>query len=74
LFNINGEEWRIVAVSPSDPALRKTNGHYTIGMCDDNTKSIYVAMNLPLDLLKKVLCHEIVHAAMFSYNVELTLE
>ncbi len=25
-------------------------------------------------LLKKVLCHEIVHAAMFSYNVELTLE
>lgn len=43
-------------------------------MCDDNTKSIYVAMNLPLDLLKKVLCHEIVHAAMFSYNVELTLE
>ncbi len=25
-------------------------------------------------LLKKVLCHEIVHAAMFSYNVDLTLE
>ena len=25
-------------------------------------------------LLKKVLCHEVVHAAMFSYNVELTLE
>lgn len=24
--------------------------------------------------LKKVLCHEIVHAAMFSYNVDLTLE
>ena len=24
--------------------------------------------------LKKVLCHEIVHAAMFSYNVDLILE
>lgn len=25
-------------------------------------------------LLKKVLCHEITHAAMFSYNVNLSLE
>ena len=24
--------------------------------------------------LKKVLCHEIVHAAMFSYNEDLTIE
>ena len=23
---------------------------------------------------KKVLCHEIVHAAMFSYNIDLSLE
>lgn len=25
-------------------------------------------------MLKRVLCHEITHAAMFSYNVELTYE
>ena len=25
-------------------------------------------------MLKKVLCHELTHAAMFSYNVELSLE
>lgn len=43
-------------------------------MCDDNLKTIFVATGLPMVLLKKVLCHEIVHAAMFSYNVELTLE
>lgn len=43
-------------------------------MCDDNLKCIFVATGLSLVLLKKVLCHEIVHAAMFSYNVELTLE
>lgn len=29
---------------------------------------------LSMILLKKVLCHEIVYAAMFSYNVNLTLE
>ena len=43
-------------------------------MCDDNLKSIFVATGLPMVLLKKVLCHEIVHAAMFSYNIELSLE
>ena len=25
-------------------------------------------------LLRKVLCHEITHAAMFSYNVDLSIE
>jgi hypothetical protein len=43
-------------------------------MCDDNLKCIFVATGLSTVMLKKVLCHEIVHAAMFSYNVELTLE
>ena len=74
LFNINGEEWRIIAVPPTDPQLKRIDGGYTIGMCDDNLKCIFVATGLSMVLLKKVLCHEIVHAAMFSYNVELTLE
>lgn len=43
-------------------------------MCDDNLKCIFVATGLSMVLLRKVLCHEIVHAAMFSYNVDLTLE
>lgn len=25
-------------------------------------------------MLKKILCHEITHAAMFSYNVDLSIE
>lgn len=43
-------------------------------MCDDKLKCIFVATGLSLVFLKKVLCHEITHAAMFSYNVDLTLE
>ena len=74
MFNINGEEWRILAVPPNGQHLRRTDGGYTIGVCDDNLKCIYVATGLSMVLLKKVLCHEIVHAAMFSYNVDLTLE
>lgn len=74
MFKINGEEWRIISVPPDNIQLKRIDGGYTIGMCDDNLKTIFVATGLPTTLLKKVLCHEIVHAAMFSYNVELTLE
>ena len=63
-----------MAVPPTDPQLKRNDGGYTIGMCDDNLKCIFVAFGLSTVMLKKVLCHEIVHAAMFSYNVELTLE
>lgn len=50
------------------------DGGYTIGTCDDDMKTIYLANNLERNLLRKVLCHEIVHSAMFSYNVYLTYE
>ena len=50
------------------------NGEYTIGVCDDNTKTIYLAETLEGKLLKKVLCHEIVHAFMYSYMIDLTYE
>ena len=47
---------------------------YAIGVCDDKAKVIYIANNLSRTLARKVLCHEVTHAAMFSYNVELTLD
>ena len=74
MFEINGEYWRIIAVPPEDPHLKRSDGGYTIGVCDDYLKCIFVSTGLPMVLLKKVLCHEIVHAAMFSYNIELSLE
>lgn len=61
-------------VNPHNEVLLQSNGIYTIGMCDNDTKIIYLADNLSERMLKKVLCHEIVHAAMFSYQVTLTLD
>ena len=72
MFEINGEAWGVVLVSPSHPALYRNDGSLSIGTCDDRTKEIYINETLDDFMLKKVLCHEIVHAAMFSYNVELT--
>ena len=73
MFVINNEYWKVLFVTPNDVALLKPNGDFAIGACDDYSKLIFLSNALYGDLLKKVLCHEITHAAMFSYNVSLSL-
>ena len=72
MFTINGEWWRVLLVSPNHPKLYREDGSLTIGTCDDDTKTIYVNDMLNEQLMRRVICHEITHAAMFSYNVLLT--
>lgn len=74
MTNFNGEIWRICLVSPDHPILQRYNGSWSIGACDDNTKTVYIVEGLDDLMFKKVLSHELTHAAMFSYNVNLTLE
>lgn len=50
------------------------NGNYAIGVCDDPLKVIAINCELSREYMKKVLCHELTHAAMFSYNVDLSHE
>ena len=59
-------------VSPRHPYLRRSDGSFAIGMCDDITKTIYLDDTLDTELMHKVLTHEVAHAAMFSYNVNLS--
>ena len=74
MFIINGVTWKLSIVPADFPLLRKPAGDYAIGACDNLMRTIYINQDLQGDLLKKVLCHEITHAAMFSYNVNLTLD
>ena len=60
--------------NPRNPIFMRGDKTYAPGVCVNDTKTIYLANNLEGSMLKKVLCHEIVHAAMFSYNVYLSLE
>ena len=71
---INNIYWKVVFVPFNYPLLKKIDGSYTIGACDNLTRTIYINENLTGKLLNKVLCHQITHAAMFSYNVELSIE
>lgn len=70
---INGVSWVINFVEPTHPMLKMSSGDYTIGACDNNYKTIYINDLLNTQMVRKVLCHEITHAAMFSYGVELDL-
>lgn len=72
MININGEDWKVFLVSPNHPCLlRSDTGTYTLGCCDNYLKAIYVNEDVNEFYLKKVLCHELVHACMFSYRIEI---
>lgn len=74
MFIINNIYWKIAFVPSNFPLLQRLNGEYSIGACDNLTRTIYLNNTLQGSLLNKVLCHEITHAAMFSYNVNLSLQ
>lgn len=71
MVKINGEDWKILLVSSNHPALQRPDGSFTLGCCDDEVKTIFIVDNLTDFYFKKVLCHELVHACMYSYNVNL---
>lgn len=72
MIKINGEMWRVRLVPPSHPYLTAYRATPAIGCCDNVTKMICVSNALSPAMIKKVLCHEIVHAAMYSYRVNLS--
>jgi hypothetical protein len=71
MIKINGELWRVRIVPPQHPALYR-NGNPALGCCDDIVKTIFISNVLTQREMKKVLCHEMVHAAMYSYDVPIT--
>lgn len=74
LLQINGINWLIRFVNPHHVMLRRRGGDFSVGCCNNDTKTIYLNSELTGDFLKKVLAHELTHAALFSYNILLPIE
>ena len=74
IFELNEIEWTVVFVNPLNGKLRRSDGSLTVGATEIQTRTVYIADNLHPAFEWKVLCHEIVHAAMASYGVWLTIE
>ena len=70
---INGVKWNLEFVPSNSELLMRSDGSRTIGMTDSLTKTIYINETLRGKMLKRVLCHELTHAAIFSYGVELDI-
>lgn len=74
ILNINGINWKLIFVSPYSEELKRSDGSYTYGVTDANKKCIYVSNKIFGKFMKKVLCHEIVHAYIISNDIYLPIE
>lgn len=74
MININGLDWQISLVEPYSPMLKRSDGGYTVGMCDRTEQTIYVSSALQGEFLRKVLIHEVCHSAMMSYGIIMSIE
>lgn len=72
MIKFNGVEWKILKVPPFHPCLRRSNGTYSIGSCDNITKTIYINQQLKANKFEEVVHHELLHAMLYSYNIKLT--
>ena len=71
---INGLRWIIKFVPPSDPILETPWRTRAFGVCDKLTQIIYIDNTLSHSETKTVLSHELVHAIIFSYRVNLSYD
>lgn len=71
MFTINGEQWEVLLTAPDDSSLLMPSGGYALGACHDEVKTIYISNELHGEAFEQVLCHELVHASMFAYDVML---
>lgn len=74
MIRINGVVWRVMLVPPFHPGLRRSNRTFALGCCDYFTRIIYISKDVQQQYLKKIICHELVHAAIFSYGIDLDPE
>lgn len=74
MFECNGKTWNIAFVEPHSMVLNRSDGSRTVGVTDNNTKTVYLSNLLRGKFLDKVLCHELVHVASFSYDCQIDIE
>lgn len=67
-FTVNGHEWLLQFVRPSNNHLLRSDLTRTIGVSDNNLKTVFVADNLSDYMIDRVICHELVHVFSFENN------
>ena len=73
-FTVEGEVWRLQFVNPRSPHLRRSDGSVTIGVSDDNLKTVFISDRLNDVMTDKVICHELVHVFSFANDLVISIE
>lgn len=75
-FTVNNQEWELKFVKPNSRDLMRSDGSITLGMTDNNIKTVFVNNMLNDYMTDKVLCHELTHvfAFEFDYFMDLSTE
>lgn len=75
-FNVNGTIWHLQYKNPKSSVLMRSDGTYTLGVTDRNTKTVTIANCLSKSMMNKVLCHELthVHAMEYDYSIPIEIE
>lgn len=74
MFQVNGLNWDISLVEPHSPMLRRSDNTITLGVTDNNNRTVYMNNRLSYDMFDKVLCHELCHVFSFAYNLHIPIE
>jgi len=74
VFTINNRIWRVMFVNANSDLLRRSNGTITVGVTDGATNCVYLSNLLRGAFLERVLCHELTHAACFSWGISIPIE
>lgn len=67
-FTVSNQKWNLVFVNPNNNNLKRSDGSITIGMTDNNEKTVYVNNRLNEYLTDKVICHELTHVFAFEFD------
>lgn len=73
-FTVNNQEWELLFVNPSNSNLKRSDGSITLGMTDNNTRTVYINNRLSDYMTNKVLAHEICHVFAFSFDYSMPIE
>lgn len=73
-FVVNNQEWELKFVKPNSKDLMRSDGSITIGMTDNNKKTVFINNRLKGRLKDKVLCHELTHVFAFEYDYNIFIE
>lgn len=73
-FKVNNTTWDLKHVHPNSNSLMRSDGTITLGVCDNNLKTVFINNRLSEYMFDKVLCHELVHVYCFEYDIHLPID